>query len=86
MLTYDLIFGFGLTLEHFTSMLAIQHDNQTLLFVRFQRACHVEGRIKIMFVSTFQVMFPEGKGNKLALTEWKLTLTKAWHGHSKGGT
>lgn len=37
MLTYDLIFGFGLTLERFTSMLAIQHDNQTLLFVRFQK-------------------------------------------------
>lgn len=37
MLTYDLIFGVSLTLEHFISMLTIQHDNQTMLFVQFQK-------------------------------------------------
>lgn len=37
MLTYDLIFGSSRTREHFISMLAIQHDNQTRLFVRFQK-------------------------------------------------
>lgn len=37
MLTYDLVFGFRPTLEHFIPWLAIQRDNQTSLFARFQK-------------------------------------------------
>lgn len=46
----------------------------------FKRACHVEGRIKISFLSNSQVIFQDEKKKrkrkKLAQANWKLTLEK----------
>lgn len=43
----------------------------------FQRACHVEGRIKISLLSNSQVIFQDKKERKkLAQAKWKLTLEK----------